>query len=164
MGKLWGHIVALLGVLSLIGGCGPSQAQLDQAQDQISRLQSDLDTANRRHADDEQKYAKTKNQIEELKARLLDLSKAYANERDLRERLSTCQNRPETDCRAPATIAVPDPAPEPPTAVSPAAQSVPYPGNGGGPTLCSDGSVSGSSGRGTCSHHGGVAGGRHRRH
>ena len=40
---------------------------------------------------------------------------------------------------------------------------IPYPGNGGGPTLCSDGTYSHSSGRGTCSHHGGVSGGRHRR-
>jgi len=40
---------------------------------------------------------------------------------------------------------------------------IPYEGNGGGPTLCSDGMYSHSSGRGTCSHHGGIAGGRHRR-
>jgi hypothetical protein len=39
---------------------------------------------------------------------------------------------------------------------------IPYPGNGGGPTLCADGMYSHSSGRGTCSHHGGVSGGRHR--
>jgi len=36
---------------------------------------------------------------------------------------------------------------------------IPYAGNGGGPTLCADGMTSHSSGRGTCSHHGGVAGG-----
>jgi len=34
--------------------------------------------------------------------------------------------------------------------------NIPYPGNGGGPTFCADGSISGSSGRGTCSHHGGI--------
>lgn len=34
---------------------------------------------------------------------------------------------------------------------------IPYPGNGGGPTICSDGTTSHSSGRGTCSHHGGIA-------
>jgi hypothetical protein len=39
---------------------------------------------------------------------------------------------------------------------------IPYSGNGRGPTLCADGMYSHSSGRGTCSHHGGVAGGRHR--
>jgi uncharacterized membrane protein YgcG len=36
---------------------------------------------------------------------------------------------------------------------------IPYAGNGGGPTLCADGAMSHSSGRGTCSDHGGVAGG-----
>ena len=36
-------------------------------------------------------------------------------------------------------------------------QFIPYPGNGGGPTLCRDGMYSHSSGRGTCSHHGGIA-------
>ena len=33
---------------------------------------------------------------------------------------------------------------------------LPYPGNGGGPTFCADGTISGSSGRGTCSYHGGI--------
>lgn len=163
MGKRWRHFVALLGLLSAIGGCGPSQEQLDQAQDQVSRLRADLDAANRRHADDERKYVEAENQIEELKAHLLDLSKPSAVEQDLRERLVACQNSPARDCRAPATIAVPESLPVP-EATSPAAPNIPYPGNGGGPTLCSDGSISGSSGRGTCSHHGGVAGGRRGRH
>ncbi len=45
-------------------------------------------------------------------------------------------------------------------AASPATGAfIAYAGNGGGPTLCSDGSLSHSSGRGTCSHHGGIAGG-----
>lgn len=44
---------------------------------------------------------------------------------------------------------------------APAGQRIPFEGNGGGPTLCGDGTVSGSSGRGTCSHHGGVGGGSH---
>ncbi len=39
-----------------------------------------------------------------------------------------------------------------------------FAGNGGGPTLCADGSVSGSAGSGTCSHHGGESGGRHHGH
>jgi LysM repeat protein len=34
---------------------------------------------------------------------------------------------------------------------------IPYPGNGLGPTPCADGSWSHSSGRGTCSHHGGAS-------
>jgi hypothetical protein len=60
------------------------------------------------------------------------------------------------------------PRPEPPTPTPTSAPAItgpriPYPGNGGGPTLCADGSVSNSSGRGTCSHHGGIAGGSRRR-
>ena len=39
----------------------------------------------------------------------------------------------------------------------PPAYFIPYAGNGGGPTRCRDGSYSHSSGRGTCSHHGGIA-------
>ncbi len=46
--------------------------------------------------------------------------------------------------------------------VSPGA-FIPYAGNGGGPTPCADGTWSHSSGRGTCSHHGGIAGGSSRR-
>lgn len=42
-------------------------------------------------------------------------------------------------------------------ATIPAYQFIPYAGNGGGPTLCRDGSYSHSNGRGTCSHHGGIA-------
>jgi hypothetical protein len=49
----------------------------------------------------------------------------------------------------PTSTPVPAPAPATgPTLV--------YPGNGGGPTTCSDGSISHSSGRGTCSGHGGI--------
>jgi hypothetical protein len=54
-------------------------------------------------------------------------------------------------------------AAHPETAPPSAGMFIPYAGNGGGPTLCSDGMYSHSSGSGTCSHHGGVAGGRHRR-
>jgi len=48
------------------------------------------------------------------------------------------------------------------SAISPGA-FIPYAGNGGGPTPCADGTWSHSSGRGTCSHHGGIAGGGSRR-
>jgi len=35
-------------------------------------------------------------------------------------------------------------------------RSLPYSSGGGGATLCTDGTVSGSTGRGTCSYHGGI--------
>ena len=44
-----------------------------------------------------------------------------------------------------------------PPGPGPTLNFIPYAGNGGGPTLCRDGSWSHSSGRGTCSHHGGIA-------
>lgn len=67
-----------------------------------------------------------------------------------------------------ATITVPTYAPTPtaipvsaPRVVAADSQGgfISYEGNGGGPTLCADGSSSHSSGRGTCSHHGGTGGG-----
>lgn len=67
-----------------------------------------------------------------------------------------------------AAIATPTTRPAtavPPTARAPAVApptvragaTLVYPGNGGGPTRCVDGSISNSSGRGTCSGHGGIA-------
>lgn len=44
-----------------------------------------------------------------------------------------------------------------PRATTAPGQFIPYAGNGGGPTRCRDGTYSHSSGRGTCSHHGGIA-------
>ena len=47
---------------------------------------------------------------------------------------------------------------DPKSSVSGPGGYIPYEGNGRGPTLCADGKWSRSSGRGTCSHHGGVSG------
>lgn len=54
----------------------------------------------------------------------------------------------------PRPTSVPSPSYDLPSSYSP---TIPYAGNGGGPTQCRDGSISNSSGRGTCSHHGGVS-------
>ena len=43
---------------------------------------------------------------------------------------------------------------------APAAPYIGFPGNGLGPSICADGAWSHSSGRGTCSGHGGELGGR----
>lgn len=52
----------------------------------------------------------------------------------------------------------------PETSVTSTATGTPSSGNGLGPTLCSDGSMSPSAGSGTCSHHGGESGKPHRPH
>lgn len=69
---------------------------------------------------------------------------------------------PTSALRTSAGIAAPTLA-RPPTAsfsanptATPERVFIPYAGNGGGPTQCRDGTWSHSSGRGTCSHHGGV--------
>ena len=68
--------------------------------------------------------------------------------------------------RAEATAAIGSwgDADDEPTRVPSTGKFIPYAGNGRGPTLCADGMWSHSSGRGTCSHHGGVGGGGHSSH
>lgn len=65
-----------------------------------------------------------------------------------------------TTYRPPPTYVPPRPPttyrPPPTYTPTPSGPTIPYPGNGGGPTQCSDGTVSNSSGSGTCSHHGGI--------
>jgi hypothetical protein len=158
--------------LPFVLGCGgPSAQEWQRAQANIRELQANVEAASRQHIEDDQKYADAQRQIEELDAKLRELgTEAAANQKDLVGRLYECQTR---DCLQTCPAASPTalaPARETtlqistgPTDVTPT-RTIPYPGNGGGPTLCSDGSVSGSSGGGTCSHHGGIAGGRHRKH
>jgi hypothetical protein len=52
----------------------------------------------------------------------------------------------------------PDYSPPEYSPYAPTGPTIPYPGNGLGPTQCADGTVSNSDGRGTCSWHGGEAG------
>jgi hypothetical protein len=157
--------------LALLGaGCGPSQEDFDRAQERVAHLQEELDAANRRHEQDEQHYDDDAAEIDDLKYRLEELNVQQSHEEgDLRSRLSECLTRTAPECPSSPTgaTATSDVSPIVPTQMpsfAPVAPTILYPGNGGGPTICGDGSISGSSGRGTCSHHGGVAGGRHRRH
>ncbi len=76
-------------------------------------------------------------------------------------RLPTC---PTTDRVVAKTATIPRALPMEPEEPTVPTLSTPNEGNGAGPTLCADGTVSGSSGRGSCSHHQGIAGGHHRRH
>lgn len=76
-----------------------------------------------------------------------DVQSALAAGRTIRDRLAAEESRRE-EAAENARIAA-----------SSNGGFIPYAGNGGGPTLCADGQWSHSSGRGTCSHHGGVSGG-----
>lgn len=67
---------------------------------------------------------------------------------------------PPVPAQIPASTFVPPAPPSPPSAPAvetPSGPFIPYAGNGRGPTQCRDGTVSHSSGCGTCSGHGGEA-------
>jgi hypothetical protein len=159
----------------LLLGCGHSEEEWQQAQTDITHLKADLDAANRRHTEDEQNFATTQRELETLQDKLRDLGGPSRAEQELRDQLIACQTRtcPQGSAETSSPFVAPNgqqPVAKDAARATPAgtpsdgARTIPYEGNGGGPTLCADGQVSGSSGRGTCSHHGGVAGGHHRKH
>jgi chemotaxis protein MotB len=68
-------------------GCGHSEDEWQQAQRDIAKLKVDLDAANKRHADDEQKYADAQQQIDDLKAKLKDLGVGLSKSEEERSKL-----------------------------------------------------------------------------
>jgi hypothetical protein len=62
------------GALLLGLGCGHSDDEWQQARGEIAKLKADLGAANKRHADDEQKYADAEAQIDDLRAALKNLA------------------------------------------------------------------------------------------
>ncbi len=89
-------LVALVATLAL-AGCGHSEDEWQQAQRQITQLKADLDAANKRHADDDQKYAAAQQQIDDLSAKLkglgVDLSKSEEEKSKLRQAMSEYEAR-----------------------------------------------------------------------
>ena len=65
----------LAAVVTGCGGAGP--VEWEGAQRDMARLRADLDAANKRHADDEQKYADAEAQIEDMKNKLRELGAAF---------------------------------------------------------------------------------------
>src|SRR5271165_3983924 len=59
-------LLAVLCAAFLLTGCGHSEDEWQAAQRDIAKLKADLDAANKRHADDDQKYADSQQQIEDL--------------------------------------------------------------------------------------------------
>ena len=66
----------------VVSGCGHSEDEWQQAQRDIAKLKADLDAANKRHADDDQKYAAAQQQIDDLKAKLKDLGMGLSRSQD----------------------------------------------------------------------------------
>jgi chemotaxis protein MotB len=89
-------LIALASSLAL-GGCGHSEDEWQQAQRDIGKLKADLDAANKRHADDEQKYTDAQQQIDDLRAKLKDLgvglSRSEEEKSKLRQAMSEYEAR-----------------------------------------------------------------------
>jgi chemotaxis protein MotB len=89
-------VVAVMAAFALTG-CGHSEEEWQQAQRDIAKLKADLDAANSRHADDEQKYAAAQQQIDDLKGKLkeagLGLTKSEEEKSKLRQAMSEYEAR-----------------------------------------------------------------------
>ncbi len=83
MGLMLVAFVALL----LGTACGHSEDEWEQAQHDISKLKADLDVANKRHAEDEQKYAAAQQQIDELNGKLKELGVGLSRSEDEKSKL-----------------------------------------------------------------------------
>jgi chemotaxis protein MotB len=84
-----GLLFAVLVSALVLSGCGHSEDEWQAAQRDIAKLKADLDAANKRHTDDEQKYADSQQQIEDLKAKLKDLGAGLSKSEEEKAKLRT---------------------------------------------------------------------------
>jgi len=65
-------------LIAVVAGCGGATAvEWEGAKRDMATLKADLDAANKRHADDEQKYADAEKQIEYLRDKLREFGAAF---------------------------------------------------------------------------------------
>ncbi len=79
-------LIVIAAAFGLVG-CGHSEDEWQQSQRDIAKLKADLDAANKRHAEDEQKYAEASQQMEDLKAKLKDLGVGLSKSEEERSKL-----------------------------------------------------------------------------
>ncbi|MGD0677000.1 MAG: OmpA family protein [Polyangiaceae bacterium] len=77
-------------------GCGHSEDEWQQAQRDIAKLKADLDASNKRHTEDEQKYADAQQQIEDLKAKLKDLGVGLSRSEEEKSKLKQAMSEYES--------------------------------------------------------------------
>jgi chemotaxis protein MotB len=90
--KLKMRLVLLFAVLVsafALTGCGHSEDEWQAAQRDIAKLKADLDAANKRHADDEQKYSDAQQQMDDMKAKLKDLGVGLSKSEEEKAKLRT---------------------------------------------------------------------------
>src|SRR6202451_1334071 len=82
-----GLVLAALVALFALTACGHSEDEWQGAQRDIAKLKADLDAANKRHADDDQKYAAAQQQIDDLNAKLKELGVGLSRSEDEKSKL-----------------------------------------------------------------------------
>ncbi len=86
----------LIGSLTLVG-CGHSEDEWQGAQRSITGLKADLEAANKRHSEDEQKFTDAQQEIDKLKSSLKDLgvnlSKSEQAQMNLKQAMSEYEAR-----------------------------------------------------------------------
>src|SRR5580658_4322342 len=82
-----GLLLVVVAALTLSTACGHSEDEWQGAQRDIAKLKADLDAANKRHTDDDQKYAAAQQQIDDLNAKLKDLGVGLSKSEDERSKL-----------------------------------------------------------------------------
>jgi chemotaxis protein MotB len=82
-----GLLLVVFGALVLGTACGHSEDEWQGAQRDIAKLKADLDAANKRHADDDQKYAAAQQQIDDLNAKLKELGVGLSRSEDEKSKL-----------------------------------------------------------------------------
>src|SRR6202000_257047 len=89
-------LVAVVAMFAL-ARCGHSEDEWQQAQRDIARVKADVDAANKRHDDDDQKYQAAQAQIDDLTAKLkglgVDLSKSEEEKSKLQQAMAEYEAR-----------------------------------------------------------------------
>jgi hypothetical protein len=144
-------------LFSIRAGCGgPSADEWRRSQDEVATLKAQLDATQKQHAEDEGRVVEAQSQIRDLEEKLREfVSQTSSKQTQCEAMLLSCQSR---DCASrgipsspTTTWSTSDSASsglstgggEHTQSSAPAGPTIPYPGNGAGPTLCADGSVSG---------------------
>jgi chemotaxis protein MotB len=82
-------LVSVLFAALVLGGCGHSEDEWQQAQRDIAKLKADLDASNKRHQDDEAQYAQDQQTIQDLQAKLKDLGVGLSKSEEEKAKLKT---------------------------------------------------------------------------
>lgn len=82
-----GLLVVVLGVLLFGTACGHSEDEWQGAQRDIAKLKADLEVANKRHTEDDQKYAAAQQQIDDLNGKLKELGVGLSRSEDEKSKL-----------------------------------------------------------------------------